>query len=44
MNFLKNISAVTWYFVSMVSFLIGYLFKNTQPILYLIGIVFGLIL
>ena len=35
MNFLKNISAVTWYFVSMVSFLIGYL--TPEEYFYFIG-------
>lgn len=44
MNFLKNTSAITFYFTSMICFLVGYLIKDSQPIVYVITMILGVVL
>ena len=43
MNFIKNITATTLYFISMICFLVGYLLKSNQPLVYLVAMILGIL-
>ena len=43
MNFINSISATALYFISMICFLVGYLLKNNQPLVYLVAMILGIL-